>query len=280
MTKATKARGALVLVAGLFGCDGGSPPAPPRSGVDADAATIAADASAADAQVAPDTAPASPRITLTDSSKGSSQVKWVAASDGDGPWQRVEGTGKSYSFEVKGSRYGLAIVCAAEGGAFGELVHATVAELPGLAVDCSTPPLAMTRHKVSGKVTGLGAGATLELQAGDGAYTVTVTEAQPTTTTMYQIDLPPATYDMAAIASLAGKPTHAVLRRDLALGADTVIDLDFAAPGAAMGASGSGWSPPGPRSWPPISRARWGSTRPLQPPPSAPATARSWSCSG
>ena len=52
------------------------------------------------------------RVTVTDGywSETSSLV-WVAFNDGDGPWQTVDAALATYSFDVRGGRYGLVYVC-------------------------------------------------------------------------------------------------------------------------------------------------------------------------
>jgi hypothetical protein len=167
-------------------------------------------------------------VTLTDlTPAGGSPLLWVAFNDGDGPWQAVDRVGSAYSFSVKSGRYGLVFVCQVPpGGAGAEVVHATAAELPALTIDCGAPP-PMTIHEVSGKISGLPAGASVSLQGGHGTESFEQTPIDPPATA-YQTSLPADTYDLAGIAYLDGRPTQLVLRRDVVVDADVVLDLDFA----------------------------------------------------
>ena len=174
------------------------------------------------------------RVTLTDrTAAGGPTLLWAAFSDGDGPWQAIEGAGPIRTFTPKSSRYGLAFVCdMPPDGASLEVVHATVAELPALTVDCGAPQ-PMTTHKVSGKLAGLAAGASVAIQGGRTSESFELPQIPPPATA-YQATLPEDTYDLGAVAYLGEQPKQLVVRRDVAVTADVVADLDFAAQGVAL----------------------------------------------
>jgi hypothetical protein len=203
-------RAPAFLLAILLGCDGGGSTSPDGG-----------------ASLPPDGGGGTGRVTLTDvTPPGGSPLQWVAFNDGDGPWQTLDGASGVYSFSVKSGRYGLAFVCSLPRGFGGEVVHATAAELTALTIDCGAPP-PVASHRLSGKITGLPAAARVEVQGGRGAESFQLQQIDPPATA-YQASLPADTYDLAAISYLDDRPGQLLLRRDVAIAADVVVDLDFA----------------------------------------------------
>jgi hypothetical protein len=121
----------------------------------------------------------------------------------------------------------MAFVCEIPGGSIsGEVVHATPVELPALTVDCGEQP--PVSRKVSGKIAGVGPDALVEVQASNAAPLAYLLAHVDPPAASYAGAIPPGIYDLAAIASVAGRPTRALLRRDVDLSADSVLDLDLA----------------------------------------------------
>jgi hypothetical protein len=125
----------------------------------------------------------------------------------------------------------VAFVCDRPDGVSGEVVQATVAELKSLEINCGRSPSLVT-HQLSGKILGLAPDAEATVYAG--ALWGTVVAMSGSAAASYQTRVPADTYDLAAFAQTGGKTTRALLRRGVAVGADTVVDLDFAANGIAL----------------------------------------------
>src|SRR5262245_39048931 len=83
-------------------------------------------------------------------------LAWVAAQDGaDGAWEVLDDSGGgTYRFEPTGSVYGLVYVCDLPTGSSLQVVHATVAEVSSISVDCAPLP-AVTTADITGTVAGL-----------------------------------------------------------------------------------------------------------------------------
>jgi hypothetical protein len=215
-----------LLLAGLLGCDGGSAGAPVAK---PDGAAGSPDAAPGNLDAAP--APITfGRITLTSTSgPGGLMPVWVAFNDGDGPWQTVDGAGGVYSFEVSRGRFGLAFVCEPVSGTFlGEVVHATVAELSSLTVDCGPSPAPFTNYQLSGPIRNLDPAVTsVELQAATPKYTYSLGQAAAPDW-MYKSDLPAeGPYDVLALAKIGGRARRAYFYRALEMKRDTVLSFDF-----------------------------------------------------
>jgi hypothetical protein len=167
------------------------------------------------------------RITLTNVTAAPvSNLSWVAFQDGDGPWQTVDGKAGVYVFTVRGPRYGLAFVCDRAGWLSGEVLHATVAELPSLATSCD---LMVDRpiFPLGGALKGVPASAAISVFVGS----VGGVQAAQVTGTSYTLPVEASTYDVTALAQEPGKPDRVVVRRGVLVGAPTTLDLDFAAEG-------------------------------------------------
>ena len=215
----TKSWVALAVI--LVGCDGGTAPAPGGKG---DGAAGNADGSTGGPDAGP--APVPGHITFTNTTAaGGPKLVWVAFNDGEGPWQTLDPQGNTYTFQVQG-RYGLAFVCEALPDAFsGEVVHATAAELPALTVDCG-PATSTTNHQLTGSISGVDPEVTVEVQAAGAGYTHRLgTVSAPRLT--YEAQLPAGTYDVLALATVAGRSPRAFFRRDVELQRDTVLPFQF-----------------------------------------------------
>jgi hypothetical protein len=174
------------------------------------------------------------RITLTNVTPArGNTLAWVGWNEGDGPWKTLEPAGGGYAFSVGGARFGVAFVCDRPDGVSGEVVQATVAELRALDIDCGRNP-SSTTHALGGKIAGLDGAAGAQVSVLAGARWGTVVAMDGAASATYASQVPDDTYDVAAFAQIAGRTTRAVLRRGVAISADTVLDLDFAAGGLAL----------------------------------------------
>jgi hypothetical protein len=169
------------------------------------------------------------QVRLADgTAAGGHALLWVAFNDGDGPWQAVPGIGPVYTVEVRSGRYGLAFVCESDLGApSGEVIHASVDELPAVTVFCGEAPPS-TYRKLAGKISGLPPDASVLLQVRGGFA------ALDAPVTGYSMTAPVGTFDLGVFASVKGRATQALVRRDVVISADTTLDLDFATQGVAL----------------------------------------------
>jgi hypothetical protein len=152
-------------------------------------------------------------------------LAWVAFQDGDGPWQSVEGAGGVYSFEAPSGRYGLAFVCDLGDFVPGEIVHASVAELPALTTSCN-PAAAQGAQHLRGAVRGLAAGGQLSISAGGSSVEVSAPIGAPPPDG-YDLELPIDVYDVVGVAFESARPSKALIAHDVSIKGEATLDLDF-----------------------------------------------------
>jgi hypothetical protein len=151
----------------------------------------------------------------------------VAFQDGDGPWQAVPGKDGVHSFESSSGRYGVAFVCAGA-LAIGEVVHATVAELPELRTRCGgRGGGAAATQRLTITVRNRPAGSEVWVQFhGPSLHSVPFMDRSSLTLS----GLPTGTYDVLAVAGPKGTGQDFVHLRDVVVVSETTLDLDFAGP--------------------------------------------------
>ncbi|HXU83904.1 MAG TPA: hypothetical protein VN914_21060 [Polyangia bacterium] len=151
---------------------------------------------------------------------------WVAFQDGDGPWQVIEGTGRTYSFLAPSGRYGVAFVCG-RSGPRGEVVHATTAELLALRAFCD-PGDGGPLYKVTGTLRGVPAGdkATVQLSSRDRLSATMVSSDAGS----YQGQAQAGLYDLMGVAFHDMVTDRVVMRRAVTIKAEDTLDLDFQGP--------------------------------------------------
>ena len=111
----------------------------------------------------------------------------------------------------------------------GEIIHATVADLPTLETSCDlAAPRAAVR--IGGAIRGLPAGTPVDVYVGLPGEPVQATTNDAVTS--YEALVPPGSYDVTAIAS--GTPARALIHRNVAVSAGAAVDLDFASDGRAL----------------------------------------------
>jgi len=119
--------------------------------------------------------PAGSSVTLsTYVSLSPANMDWVAYQDGDGAWQKLEGTNGQYTFKVADSagRYGIAMVCG-KGAPYFELVQivqATLKELPSLSRTCDNSAYSSGNDYLTGKVSGVAANEVSDVRYGPSLY--------------------------------------------------------------------------------------------------------------
>ncbi len=203
---------------------------------------------------------AGPAVTATTHAyMGPANVTWVVYQDCDRPWQVVSGSRGRYQLPIRSGRYSIALVCAGENEV--RIIHATTRELPSLQIwmkgdpfwqgdpfsylQCSPSVVPRVLHAVSGRVAGLRKGDWLGMplrprtqiwndfelwqHIGDDSA-----QARPG----YSYDVPSGIHDLALLAAtkydvLGGKttargPDRVILMRDIRVGRDRRIDVDFA----------------------------------------------------
>ncbi len=189
---------ALACAAGLFGCEGDLP--------------------------------GERRVTLTGRGPGNvpTPLVWVAAQDGDGAFMPLTSEDGVYSFEARTGRYTLAFVCDAGRSPYGEVIYATVDELPKVDVPCRETRDREGQHRWTGRWTGIAKNALVQVvfaSSSDGASAAIPNAAMDG----YEASLRADTYDLAAVARTPGQPPNVIVMQDLVVGGDGKTDLDFGA---------------------------------------------------
>jgi hypothetical protein len=173
---------------------------------------------------APDGGGPASAVTLTNLAK--TNLAWVAFQDGDGPWQTVDGAKGVYSLPVAGPRYGLAFLCDLGNLTAGEIIQATVAELPQVATNCDGVNPAANHLKVT--IRGLEPAVEVAVSAGSAFVGYGV----PTTARSFDLSVAPGTYDVVGLALLSGaqrQPVKVAFARGVDASGDAAATLDFGA---------------------------------------------------
>jgi hypothetical protein len=144
---------------------------------------------------------------------------WVAYQDGaNGAWQTLAPSG-GFSGSVPSTapdgRYSLAFVCPGQKPTV-RVVHATRQELPSVNFTCGgATPATIT---VSGTVAGLNGGSAL----------VSIGEEPRTTSSNYEMQIPPGFYDVIAVRYVNNMPNRVWLQRNRQFSNNTTYNIDFA----------------------------------------------------
>ena len=144
---------------------------------------------------------------------------WVAYQDGaNGAWQTLAPSG-GFSGSVPSTapdgRYSLAFVCPGQKPTV-RVVHATRQELPSVNFTCGgATPATIT---VSGTVAGLNGGSAL----------VSIGEKPRTTSSNYEMQIPPGFYDVIAVRYVNNMPNRVWLQRNRQFSNNTTYNIDFA----------------------------------------------------
>jgi hypothetical protein len=144
---------------------------------------------------------------------------WVAYQDGASSNWTVLAPSSGFSGSVPSTapdgRYSLAFVCPGQKPTV-HVVHATRQELPQLEFTCGgATPATIT---VGGAVAGLNGGAAL----------VSIGEEPRTTSSNYEMQIPPGFYDVIAVRYVNNMPNRVWLQRNRQFSNNTTYNIDFA----------------------------------------------------
>ena len=161
-------------------------------------------------------------VTLTNLAK--TNLAWVAFQDGDGPWQTVDGAKGVYSHPIAGPRHGVAFLCDLGNFTAGEIIQATVAELPQVTTYCDGLTPASNHLNVT--IRGLDPAVEVAVSAG----TAFVGYGLPTTARSFDLSVAPGTYDVVGLALLSGaqrQPVKVAFARAVDVSGNAAATLDF-----------------------------------------------------
>ncbi len=162
---------------------------------------------------------------------------WVAYRDGEGAWQVLRGSPESadeerYTLELKDAetRYGVAHVCADEAGEVNVVLsYATLAEGASVATPCPSDEADADFYTLSGSLSGLAEGETARVYGEFLADKVTSAE-----NTYALAGFTAGVYDLLVTVQRASAtpdefspPKEMLVRRDIAVQNDKVLDLDL-----------------------------------------------------
>ncbi|HEY8141385.1 MAG TPA: hypothetical protein VIG06_01895 [Kofleriaceae bacterium] len=173
----------------------------------------------------PDAAPAGPRTLEISTFIGANRrpIALVAAQDGDGDWQALDGAGGVYTFEVTTGRFGVVTGCLEDGGpeVLVSFLYATTDEGTAITRGCAGPTVGAEPLNIT--VAGFEAGGSIELNA---AYrpTATATEGDPEVT----LQLAPGLYDVVMVSKSSGDVTTRYgVRPSMYITPNVVVETDF-----------------------------------------------------
>jgi hypothetical protein len=164
-----------------------------------------------------------PILQLTVVVTSSSSLAFVGAQDGSAAWQPVPTASGEHAVLLTGKSYGVAYGCAMDGGVAVHVLQATLDEGTRAEVSCGAPA-AETLVAVTGSVLGLGAGQSAQIDVAGRVATVSGAPGS------FTLEVPPGSFDAFARRFSSAPAFDSVIRRnDVALGAGSNLDFDFAA---------------------------------------------------